>query len=279
MIIAIFPNIEKKSIKTLAMGIREFLEAHDVTVVAEDGSAAEIGVKPLSSIKIAEINFAIFIGGDGTVLHLIHKYPGLVSPIIGINVGTLGFMADIPVSDLYPSLQDLISGEYAVEKRIMLEGETKEGEKCFAVNEMAIHRAKNPGLVEFIVHVDDVYLNTFAADGLIIATPTGSTAYSLAAGGPIIAPEVEALALTPISPHTISNRPLVLSAKHDIQVQFVGGKEPAEITFDGISHFHLDSGDAFHVRKSKRDFNLVHVQRRDYFSVLRSKLGWAGSLK
>jgi len=144
---------------------------------------------------------------------------------------------------------------------------------------MVIHRAKNPSLIELSIHVDGTYLNTFSADGVIISTPSGSTAYSLAAGGPILSPELSAFVLTPISPHTISNRPIVFLPNHEIQIQYLSDRDPVEITFDGISCHALRTGEVFSIKKSSRCFRTVNLSRRDYFSTLRTKLGWAGKLR
>lgn len=280
MIIALFPNIQKKPSKNLAIGIREFLMSRDVAVVCDDEAASEIGTPPLSSVEIDQIDFAVTMGGDGTILRLIHRHPDLTAPIMAINLGSLGFMADVPVADVYPSLQDLLSGSYEVEQRIMMDGHTATGDACFAVNEMTVHRAINPSLIGLAIHVDGIYLNTFTADGIIVATPSGSTAYSLAAGGPILTPELNAFVLTPISPHTISNRPIVLMPKEELQIQYLTESEhPVEISFDGISRFHLRTGEVFRIRPSERRFRLVKLRRRDYFSTLRSKLGWSGKLR
>src|SRR5580700_8658806 len=202
MIIALFPNTSKKQSKNLAIGIQEFFSSHGVTVVAEDKEAAEINAKPISSVDPKEIRFMISMGGDGTMLRLAHQYASLDAAMLGINLGHLGFMADVPIADIYPSLQDLLNGSYKIHERVMIQGESLHSDRCFAINDIVIHRAKNPSLVEIAIHVDGMYLNTFEADGIIIATPNGSTAYSLAAGGPIISPELEAVVITPISPHT-----------------------------------------------------------------------------
>lgn len=279
MIIAIFANTSKKQSKNLAIGIQEFLSNHGVTVVAEDEEAPQIGAKALSEIDPSKIDFMISMGGDGTILRLVHKYENLNAPILGINLGHLGFMADVPISDIYPSLQDLMNGAYKVHERVAIQGETLHGDRCFAVNDIVIHRAKNPSLVELAIHVDGLYLNTFEADGIIIATPNGSTAYSLAAGGPIISPDLEALALTPISPHTISNRPIVLTANQEIQIQYLSDYDPIEVRADGLSHHNLQTGEVFRITRSAKNFKLISLLRRDYFSTLRTKLGWSGKLR
>jgi len=279
MLIALFPNLKKKPSKTLAIGIREFLQGHNFSIVAEDEDAAEIGAEPLSKADLKEIKFIISMGGDGSILNLVHKYPNLNVPILGVNLGHLGFMADVPVTDLYPSLQDLISGLYIIEERLMLEGETEKGQKFFSVNDVVVHRGKNPSLIEMAIHVGGVYVNNFVADGLIIATPTGSTAYSLAAGGPILSPNLDAIAITPVSPHTISNRPLVLTAEKEIQIQYVSEYSPAELHVDGLECRELSVGEVIRIRKSSKRFRLVSLNRREYFSTLRSKLNWSGKIR
>lgn len=279
MIIALFPNTNKKQSKNLAIGIQEFLTNHGITVVAEDEEAKIINAKPLSTMNPKDIRFMISMGGDGTILRLIHKYENFDSAILGINLGHLGFMADIPIADIYPSLQDLINGAYKIHERVVIQGESLHGERCFAVNDIVVHRARNPSLVEIAIHIDGIYLNTFEADGIIIATPNGSTAYSLAAGGPIISPDLEALVLTPISPHTISNRPIVLNPNQEIQIQYLSDYDPVEIRADGLTHHNLQTGDVFRITRSPKNFKLVSLLRRDYFSTLRTKLGWSGKLR
>ena len=279
MIVALFANTSKKYSRSLALGIHEFLTNQNITVVVEDEEAVSLGLKKLSDVPRDQIDFIISLGGDGTILRLIHENPDLTAPVLGINTGHLGFMADVPISDLYPSLQDLISGAYKIEKRLMIQGETLQKETCFALNEIVVHRGRNPTLVEIAIHVDGAYVNTFEADGIIISTPNGSTAYSLAAGGPILSPDLEALVLTPISPHTISNRPIVLTANQEIQIQYLSDYEPVEIRADGLESFSLKMGEVFKISRSPKYFRLVSLFRRDYFSTLRTKLGWSGKLR
>lgn len=279
MIIALFPNLFKSQSRSIAVGIREFLTSQNVTVVVEDSEAKEVGAAPLSSVKPEDVNFIISLGGDGTILRLVQKNLHLDAPIIGVNLGSLGFMADVPVTEVYPSLQDLIDGNYRIQNRIMMQGRSIKNEMCMAVNEIAFHRSKNLNLVDVAIHVDGNYLNTFSADGVIIATPSGSTAYSLAAGGPILTPELEAFVLTPISPHTISNRPIVLMPKTEIQVQYLSEYHPIEVSYDGFPGYTIATGEMFHITLSQRKFRLVSLGHHDYYSTLRSKLGWAGTLR
>lgn len=279
MIIALIPNTLKTPSRSITIGIKEFLIQRGITVVVEDSEAESLGAAPLSSVDPKKIDFMISLGGDGTILRLIHRHPELTAPLLGINLGSLGFMADIPLNDIYTSLQDLLNGNYTLSERLMMEGFTAKGETCFAVNEMVIHRSHNPCLIDLAIYVDGNYLNTFSADGVIVSTPSGSTAYSLAAGGPILTPELQAFVITPISPHTISMRPIVFMPKKEIHIQYISPHDPVEITYDGFPRFSMASGEVFGITPSKRKFTLVSLPYHDYFSTLRSKLGWAGKLK
>ena len=279
MIIALFTNLSKSHSKPIAIGIKEYLVSRNVEVVADDKEASHIGAKPLSSVDPKKIDYIISLGGDGTILWTFHAHPTLEAPIVGINLGSLGFMADITIEEIYPALENLLSGQFQIQNRIMMEGETLKHEKCFAINEISVHRARNPSLIDLAIYVDGNYLNTFSADGIIVATPNGSTAYSLAAGGPILSPELDALVITPISPHTISNRPIVLMPKHEIQVRYLGEHAAVEVTYDGCGHFTLHPGEIFRISSSQRKFRLVNMYHYDYFATLRSKLGWSGKLK
>lgn len=279
MIIAIFPHSQKKESKNLAIAIQEYLTTRGVTVVAEDDEALRIGALPLSQIDPHTIDFILSMGGDGTILGLIHQYAALDAAIIGINLGHLGFMADIPVTEIYGSLQDLITGDYTIDHRLTIDGVLPNGEGNFALNEFVIHRGRNTSLVELSLHAGGVYLNTFVADGIIISTPNGSTAYSLAAGGPILTPNLNALVITPISPHTISNRPIVVSADAEIQIQYLSHYAPLEVSADGFAPYALNTGDVLKINRGRKVFRLVKLKRHDYFSTLRTKLGWAGKLR
>jgi NAD+ kinase len=280
MIIALFPSEKKKEAMPLAIEITKFLKQHNVTVVAEENVAKLINVASLSSIDMGKIDFLICIGGDGTILRLSHKYRDLKAAILGINLGYLGFMADIPICDIYPSLQDLISGDYKIENRIMLEGVTTRGKSYYASNDIVIHRGKNHSLIEVALHIDTTYVNTFIADGIIIATPNGSTAYSLSAGGPILSPKIEAFVITPICPHTISNRPIVITADAKIQLHYLSSYDnPAETHIDGTEHILLHTNDTLTIRKSTHFFKLVKLNRHDFYSTLRTKLNWSGKSK
>lgn len=279
MIFALFPHHEKKHSFELAKGIVQFFRKAHHQVVTQDNIAKTIGADPISSIDSHQINFIIGMGGDGTILRLFHQYHGIDAPIVGINLGTIGFLSDIPLSDLYPSLEDLMKGRFTIEKRFVIEAHSPADKMLFGANDIVFHRAQNSSLIELAIFVDGTYFNTYCSDGLIIATPTGSTAYSLAAGGPILSPLIDAIVLTPIAPHTISNRPIVLTPNHEIAIQYLTEYDkPIEIRADGCRALPVQTNEMFKIIRSQKTFHLVKLDRHDYFSTLRSKLGWSGRL-
>jgi len=255
-------NHDQPQAVDLAAHVRAFLTSHGANLVDEKGSVDAI----------------ISIGGDGTILSLIHEYPHLTAPVLGINAGHLGFMADVPVSNIDPSLLELLAGHYTIEERLVLEAK-KGSHTAFAINDVVIHRCPNASMIEVSLRTGGLDLNTFEADGLILATPNGSTAYSLAAGGPIVSPSLDALVITPISPHTISNRPLVLAASDPIEIEYLSTYPSVEVSSDGIPSFSLAPREKFSVQKSRRVFKLIRLKQHDYFSTLRTKLGWSGKLR
>lgn len=278
MIVALFPNEKKTQSFDLGIHIRNFFEKRKIKVVVEDEKAAKIGAPLLSSVDPQSIDFLIAMGGDGTLLRITHNFKHLDAPILGINLGHLGFMADVPVSDVDASLQDLIEKKYTIDHRLALDA-VRGKQSLYAVNDVVIHRAQNYSLIELGIYVDDVYLNTFVADGVIVATPNGSTAYSLAAGGPILSPSLDALVITPICPHTISNRPIVLTGNHTIRIEYLSPYDPIDVRADGLDALMLSSKESLLVKPSAKKFKLVNLQRHNYFATLRTKLGWSGKLK
>jgi NAD+ kinase len=272
--IALFPNALKEHSSSIAVDVQNYLSGHGVKVYAEDHFAEAIGALPLSLVAPAEIDMCISLGGDGTLLRAIHDHPELDAPITAINLGSLGFMADIPIDAIYSSLDGLLAGAYTVQERLMVEGYCHQQRRSYIVNDVVVHRGHNPSLVSLSIYVDGRYLNTFSADGIIIATPSGSTAYSLSAGGPIVSPELNALVLTPICPHTISNRPIVLAATGTLQILCTSQHRDIDVVCDGFATAKLATGEAYIVKPSAKRFKLVNLTHHDYFNTLREKLGW-----
>lgn len=277
MQIALFPNEKKANSFQVANAAADFLKEKGVNVYTTDQFAKQLAIPALD--PSISIDFLLSIGGDGTILQLFHHYHNLKAPIIGINLGGLGFLADIPLDHLFEGLQELIDGKFTIDKRIYINGQLNNEQEHFAINDIVIHRAQNKSIIDLAIFVDGIYLNTFASDGIIIATPSGSTAYSLACGGPILTPELEALVLTPISPHTISNRPIVLMPKKQIEIKYISQKEPIEVTFDGIESFPLCYEQSLFITCASEYFSLINLNSRDYFSTLRTKLDWKGRLR
>lgn len=279
MIIAIFAHLQHKEGPQLFQKVVQFFQKNHITVVTDVDASKRFGLPSILSTHPSHLSFIISMGGDGTILKLAHDYHDWNVPILGINLGHLGFMADVPVDDLLPSLEDLLKGAYTIEDRLVLDGVSSKGQKAFAINDFVLHRAKNPSLIKLSMYLDDLYLNTFEADGLILATPNGSTAYSLAAGGPILSPGLDGIVITPICPHTISNRPIVLTSAHTLKVEYLSDYQPIEVIADGLLTFELHHGETFSFKKSAKAFKLVNLTRRDYFTTLRTKLGWSGKLR
>lgn len=279
MNIVIFPNDQFPNSADTAKKIADYLKTKNVRVFAPSPFYESIQVEKLNDSKSEKIDFLISLGGDGTIIRLAHQYRDLDAPILGVNLGHLGFMADIPQSNIHPSLDEFLNGNYTIEKRLMLAGKTENGEESLAMNDIVIHRGSNPSLIELTIYVDDLYLNTFQADGLVIATPNGSTAYSLAAGGPILTPALEAIVITPISPHTITNRPIVLKPKTHLRIEYNSPYEHVDVVCDGLDKQRLTNKNSYTISISDRTFKLVNLNQRDYFSTLREKLGWSGKLR
>ena len=265
----LFSNSSKPGAKETAERITSFLEGKGHSIVFEDRD------HPLSDSD--SIDFCLSLGGDGTILEFFHKYPHITAPLLGINLGNLGFMADVPLDDLESSLEQLLDGKYKIDKHLMLEHTREETGSPYALNDIVIHRGSGTNLIELKIHVDGKYFNTFRADGIIIATPTGSTAYSLAAGGPILSQNLQAIALTPICPHTISNRPIVFLPERELYIEYVSPFEGVEIVKDGIPLSKLGQGESITIKRSQRSFQIVNLERRDEYHTLRTKLGWSGA--
>lgn len=264
----------KPEAKTAYQACQEFLLKNKIPcrVLATDQT------KSISRIS-HDCDIAIVVGGDGTILRAVHHLQDLQTPVLGINTGKLGFMTDVSLGQLHASLTDLILGKYRIQKRLILKVTLQDTtdpkpQVYHALNEIVIHRAQNPSLVSLKVSVDGSYLTSYSADGLIAATPNGSTAYSLSAGGPIMAPDLETLLLTPICPHTLSNRPIVLGSEKAVTVDVESGGKTVDLTVDGFVFAKLSCQSSVKIEKAKRYFHWIALERYDYFQTLREKLLW-----
>ncbi len=240
------------------------------TVGGDPGAAARAGM-----------DLAMVVGGDGSILHTaraIADEGGGGAPLLGVNVGRLGFLTDIAAEHMGRDLDLLLTGKYELETRMLLAVTTASGYAADAVNDIVIGKGRLGHLIEFDIRIGGEFVARARGDGLIIATPTGSTAYALSAGGPIVHPGVSVLSLVPICPHTLSNRPLVVDSACDIAVHMCELRDAEAFLFtDGRNGAQLDDGDVVRVRKSAREFQLVRIHGHNHYGALRSKLGWGAS--
>lgn len=224
----------------------------------------------------SESDIIVSIGGDGTVLTTGYLARNSGTPILGINYGKLGFLAEYEIKNLDKLIDELLNDDYYIEERITLTGSTSQGEedKYFAINDIVIDKGKWPKMIELELKVDNKYVSTFLADGIIISTPTGSTGYSLSTGGPIVAPEAKAITISPISPHTLTMRPLVLSSNQKISIKTTSQHESIQISCDGQRVSQDKSPSFVHISNSNIPLKLVRTKSTSYFNILRKKLFW-----
>jgi NAD+ kinase len=263
-----------------------WLEAREVRAVFETETAELAGVpagRPTFSRDELpkHSDLIVVLGGDGTFIGMADRIAktGADVPILGVNFGSLGFLTEITLPELYASLEAVLAGTAAFECRAMLMAQTRRGDALFAehvaLNDIVITKAALSRIIEMAITVGADLVTHVRADGLIVATPTGSTAYNLAAGGPIVHPAVDALLLTPIAPHTLTNRPIVIPAESQIEIRpIMDGHDEVFVTFDGQSGFALQAGDTVTVRRAPRPLRVVKSAARTYFDLLRSKLKW-----
>jgi len=229
-----------------------------------------------------ECDLLVVLGGDGTLIGMAGRIAraGTDVPILGVNFGSLGFLTEITLPELYPALEAALEGRAAIEMRMMLAARTSRGDQPFAdhivLNDIVITKGALSRIVEISVMVGDAPVMRVRADGLIVATPTGSTAYNLAAGGPIVHPAVDAIVLTPIAPHTLTNRPVVIPASSEVHMRPIMEGNEVFVTFDGQAGFPLQPGDLVSVRRADRPLRIIRSANRTYFDVLREKLKWGG---
>ena len=223
-------------------------------------------------------DLAIALGGDGTLLGMARKVADANVPLVGINLGTLGFLTDIPADATESMLGAMLDGAYTTESRLLLNGAImREGKVVFstvALNDVVVCRGAMGSMIEFAVEVNGEFVYSLRADGLIIASPTGSTAYALSSGGPILHPSLPAISLVPISPHTLSNRPVAIPSSSEVRIRLIRGQD-ARVNFDVQSYFDPETDDVVVVRGHPNPLTLLHPIGHSYYAMLRSKLHWA----
>ncbi|HEX4003906.1 MAG TPA: NAD(+)/NADH kinase [Candidatus Acidoferrales bacterium] len=243
------------------------------------GCCLDLGEPVLARHELgARIDLLIVFGGDGTLLSAARALGGHDVPILAVNLGGLGFLTSVTLEELYPALEQVLAGNQRTSDRMMLDAEIrrdgKAGEIQCALNDAVANKGARARMLDFDLHVDGDHVGRYRADGLIVATPTGSTAYSLAAGGPIVDPSLDAFIITPICPHMLTNRPLVVPSTSQIDLDFTAASEPVYVALDGQISLELAPADRVRITKSAKRVALLRPPTKSYFQILRSKLRW-----
>jgi NAD+ kinase len=261
--------------------IVEFLRDAGYLPVLESETAGNVTVAGVAAMTVDEIgqqaSAAIVVGGDGTMLGIARQLARYKVPLIGINQGRLGFMTDIPIDRMLPALAEILSGKARAEERTLLEArlvrDGKEMHCSVAVNDVVVARGSGAGMAELKVTVDGAFMYNQRSDGLIISTPTGSTAYALSAGGPLLHPSLAGIVLVPIAPHALSNRPIVVPDTSDIVVEIMNGRD-ISVNFDMQTFTSLQHGDQIMISRSPNTITFLHPEGWSYYHTLREKLHW-----
>jgi len=261
--------------------IRDFLQYGGYRVVFEADTAANLQLANIDSMTVAEIGaqaaIGIVVGGDGTMLGIARQLAEYGIPLVGINLGRLGFITDIPLDDMLPALDEILQGRSRAEKRTLLEARVmRGGQQIFcsvAVNDVVVARGTGAGMVELKLTVDGQFMYNQRSDGLIVSTPTGSTAYALSAGGPLLHPSLGGTVLVPIAPHALSNRPIVVPDTSEIVVELVSGRD-ISVNFDMQTFTSLQLGDQIVISRSPHTITFLHPLDWSYYHTLRQKLHW-----
>ncbi len=279
MIFGITGNIYNEATKEIVITSLTKLDKKSVTYLIED-ELAKVLKLPENSTKSRELgkksDLIIAFGGDGTLLSVAKQNRFSNTPILGVNAGHLGFLTEIPPENLSERINDLLAGNYDVENRNMIEAAINGNNESlyYAVNDIVIDKGGFPRSLKASLSIENEFCHLYSSDGIIISTATGSTAYSLSAGGPIIYPTNENILITPICPHTLSARPMIIPESFHIEIEIVSGPEEVFLNADGRPAASLVIGDKISIRRSKFSLNLVHFKGHSFFRVLRTKLDW-----
>jgi|CXWL01.1.fsa_nt_gi NAD+ kinase len=246
--------------------------------ISQTGEPISAGETRIDNKLLLNADLVVVLGGDGTMISTARMVGQMDVLVLGINYGSLGYLTDVRIEEMFSALEAIIRGEYEVDRRVMLDAEHwRDDQKLAAgrvLNDVVINKAALARIIEIDVRLGDLFVNSFRADGLIVSTPTGSTAYNLSAGGPIIYPSMNAVVLTPICPFTLTNRPIVVPDGSEIGIWLKDENEGVILSLDGQIGYPMRAGDRVQIRKSATTFNLVQPANRNYFEVLRDKLKW-----
>jgi NAD+ kinase len=264
----------------------EWLDKHSITLVGTPDLEKErvehetgCAIETVAGENLAAaVDLIIVLGGDGTMIATARMLGDREVPVLGINYGSLGYLAEFRMEEMFPAVEAILEGNYQVDSRVMLAAEMfRAGERLMhtrVLNDVVINKSALARIIEIEASLNGQFVNSFRADGLIVSTPTGSTAYNLSAGGPVIYPSMNAVVITPICPFTLSNRPIVVPDDAVIELRLKTPKEEVALTLDGQVGFPLEVEDRIVIKKSRTAFHLVQPMNRNYFDVLRDKLRW-----
>lgn len=263
-----------------ACELSEWFAARGIDVIGKPRAETEIcdiEITETEEFK-KEVDLIVVLGGDGTMISTARLAGKKETLVLGINYGSLGYLTEFRIEEMFPALEAILSGNYEIDRRVMLEVEHyRNGEKLAkgrVLNDVVINKAALARIIEIEVELNNLFVNAFRADGLIVSTPTGSTAYNLSAGGPIIYPSMNAVVLTPICPFTLTNRPIVVPDTAEIILCLKNESDGVVLTLDGQIGYPIQVNDKVIIRKSRTTLNLVQPPNRNYFDVLRNKLKW-----
>ncbi len=282
MIYGITGNINKQSLKTSVPRFLELLNARSLHYVVApelvDFLQLDAGTPQVPTSEMGQdCSIVVSFGGDGTMLSTAMRAGLHGVPILGVNLGGLGFLTEVIVEEMEGTIDQLESGHYQILERMILNVDIHRRGEVFnfhALNDVVVDKGAIPRLISLSCMLGDRFLNTYRSDGIIISTPTGSTAYSLSAGGPLMEPTMEAMIVTPICPHSLSVRPIVLSAHETLSITIRAGQQPAQLSIDGHNHGDLSERDRIDIRRSRQGIRWISTEKRDFFEILRTKLKW-----
>jgi NAD+ kinase len=278
---ALVGKYQAQGIRPILEDIAQFLVGQGLEVSFEKATALNTGVTDYETLEPSELgtrcDLAVVVGGDGTMLGIARELARYNLPMVGINQGRLGFITDVPVGQYREALQNMVAGDYEEEHRAMIEGGVwRDGHKIFdglSMNDVVVSRGATASMVELRIDIGDEFVANLRADGLIVASPTGSTAYALSAGGPIVHPGIAGWLLVPIASHTLSNRPIVLPDVGEVRIEVVSGRD-VSANFDMQTLASLMHGDQVRVRRSAHKVRFLHPRGWSYYATLRRKLRW-----
>jgi len=279
--VALIGKYRSPEVAEPVLKLAHFLEHRKVTVLIDALTAKHLGTIKQRVLTLEELgreaDLAIVIGGDGTMLNIARVLAPYDVALVGVNQGRLGFLTDISVDTMFDTIGDVLDGKFVTEPRMLLAGEGRRGKETLcnvlAFNEVVVSKGIKGNMLDLVVRIDGQFIYSQRGDGLIVATPTGSTAYALSSGGPIVHPSLSVMALVPVSPHTLSNRPIVISSDCMVEIM-VHGADDAHAHFDSHTRVELREGDCVVVRRYDHAISLLHPVGHSYYGMLREKLNW-----